>query len=225
MSIERLQGTAILIAITLLVMPVSYGQVTFIKDIAPIIQTKCTPCHRPGEAAPFSLISYDDVVKRASFIKEVVQKKYMPPWKADNHYVAYANDRSLSNSEIAKIVKWVNDKTPKGIIKDKEETTTIPLIEGTAYKRQPDIVLKASSTYKLPGDNYERFIVYKIPFELPDSAAIEAVEFFCDNKKIIHHVNYAVHEVPAEIDINGGPDFVNLTEDDRSKYAAYIPFK
>jgi hypothetical protein len=226
MSIESLYKVATLLATMLMISTGSYAQQpTFINDIAPIIQTKCTPCHKPGEAAPFSLITYEDVVKRASFIKEVVQKKYMPPWKADNHYVAYANDRSLSNSEIAKIVKWVNNKTPKGSIKSKEQDIAIPLIEGTAYKRKPDIVLKASSAYKLPGDNYERFIVYKIPFELPDSAGIEAVEFFCDNKKIIHHVNYAVHEVPAEIDINSGPDFVNLTEDDRSKYAAYIPFK
>ena len=226
MSIEHLYKMATLLATMLMLLAENYAQeVTFIKDIAPIIQTRCTPCHKPGETAPFSLITYEDVVKRSSFIKKVVQEKYMPPWKADNHYVTYANDRSLSNEEITKIVKWVNNKTPKGTIKNKEQDTAISLIEGTAYKRKPDIVLKASSAYKLPGDNYERFIVYKIPFELPDSADIEAVEFFCDNKKIIHHVNYAVHEVPDEIDIHSGPDFVNLTEDDRSKYAAYIPFK
>lgn len=226
MSIEALYKIATLLATMLMISTGSFAQhPTFINDIAPIIQIKCTPCHKPGEAAPFSLITYEDVVKRASFIKEVVQKKYMPPWKADNHYVAYANDRSLSDSEIAKIIKWVNSKTPKGAVKNKEQDTAIQLIEGTAYKRKPDIVLKASSSYILPGDNFERFIVYKIPFELPDSADIEAIEFFCDNKKIIHHVNYAVHEVPAEIDIHNGPDFVNLTEDDRSKYAAYIPFK
>ena len=226
MSIERLYKNASLLATMLMLLTGNYAQeVTFIRDIAPIIQTRCTPCHKPGETAPFSLITYEDVVKRSSFIKKVVQEKYMPPWKADKHYVTYANDRSLSNEEITKIVKWVNNKTPKGTIKNKEQDTTIQLIEGTAYKRKPDIVLKASSTYKLPGDNYERFIVYKIPFELPDSADIEAVEFFCDNKKIIHHVNYAVHEVPPEIDIRNGPDFVNLTEDDRTKYAAYIPFK
>ena len=226
MNIERLQKTALLLATPLMIVLDSHAQeITFVKDIAPIIQSKCAPCHKPGEAAPFSLITYEDVVKRASFVKDVVQKKYMPPWKADNHYVAYANDRSLSNGEIAKIVKWINNKTPKGTIKSKEQDTTIPLIEGTAYKRKPDMVLKASSAYKLPGDNYERFLVYKIPFELPDSTDIEAIEFFCDNKKIIHHVNYAMHEVPADIDIHSGPEFINLTEDDRTKYDAYIPFK
>src|SRR5688500_5036641 len=226
MSIERLYKMTTLMAVMLMVLTVNYAQeLTFVKDIAPIIHTRCTLCNKPGETAPISLITYEDVVKRSSIIKKVVQEKYMPPWKADNQYVHYANDRSLSNSEIAKIVKWINDKTPKGRIKNKEQDTAIQLIEGTAYKRKPDIVLKASSAYKLPGDNYERFIVYKIPFELPDSADIEAVEFFCDNKKIIHHVNYAVHEVPAEIDIRSGSDFCNLTEDYRSIYASYIPFK
>ena len=107
MSIERLYQTATLLLTILMNITGSNAQeITFIKDVAPIIQSKCTPCHKPGEAAPFSLITYEDVAKRASFIKDVVQKRYMPPWKADNHYVTYANDRSLSSAEIAKIVKW-----------------------------------------------------------------------------------------------------------------------
>src|SRR5688500_7524465 len=104
MSIERLYKTATLLATMLMLQAENYAQeVTFIKDIAPIIQTRCTPCHKPGETAPFSLITYEDVVKRASFIKKVVQEKYMPPWKADNNYVHYANDSSLSIIEIDKI--------------------------------------------------------------------------------------------------------------------------
>src|SRR5688500_10789648 len=88
--------------------------VTYTKDIAPIIQAKCVNCHKPNEAAPFSLVTYEDVAKRASFIKKVVSSRYMPPWRADAHYVDYSNNRSLSNEEINKIVQWVNDKTPKG---------------------------------------------------------------------------------------------------------------
>lgn len=226
MNTERIQRAAFLAVALIMIIASGHTQeITFIKDIAPIIQSKCTPCHKPGEAAPFSLITYEDVAKRASFIKDVVQKKYMPPWKADNHYVSYANDRSLSNTEIAQIVKWVNNKSPKGTATGQQQAAAISVLEGTAYKRKPDLVLKTSSAYKLPGDNYERFLVYKIPFELPDSVDIEAVEFFCDNKKIIHHANYAVHGVPDSIDIDSGPGFINLTEDDRTKYDAYIPFK
>src|SRR5438045_1306725 len=81
--------------------------VTFNKDIGPIIESKCANCHKPGESAPFNLLSYAEVAKRATFIAKVVNSKYMPPWKADDHYMAFANNRSLSNEQITKINEWV----------------------------------------------------------------------------------------------------------------------
>jgi hypothetical protein len=198
---------------------------TFIKDIAPIIHKNCTPCHQPNEAAPFSLITYEDVAKRASFIKEVVESGFMPPWKPDNHYVSYSNDRSLSEKEKSLIIQWVNEKAPKGKGKVPEVNLDQLSQRPNATGRKPDVTLKALDTYKLPGDNFERFIVYRIPFNLPDSANVEAIEFTSNNKKIIHHANFAIHEVPQGIDINSGPNMINLTEDDRTKYDAYLPFK
>jgi hypothetical protein len=63
------------------------GQVPeFYKDVQPIIHANCVPCHRTGEAAPFPLITFEDVTKRSKFIKQVVSSRYMPPWKADNHF-------------------------------------------------------------------------------------------------------------------------------------------
>ncbi len=195
---------------------------TFNNDVAPIIQAKCAPCHRPGEAAPFNLLSYEDVSKRATFIKKVVESRYMPPWKADDAYVSFAHNRSLSNEEIKTISDWVKSGAPKG----KGDAKKIHIIEGTTYGRRPDLSLKVQKGYTVPGDNYERFIIYKIPFELPDSANVEAVEFFSNNKKIVHHSNYAIHPVlDTGIDIHGTADMLNLTEDDRSKYAQYMPYK
>ncbi len=203
----------------------SAQKVTFNKDVAPIIHTKCSPCHQPNEAAPFSLITYNDVAKRASFIKDVVQSGYMPPWKADNHYVEYGNDRSLTQKEKDIILQWVADKAPKG--EGKEPTVALNAFgqEGSALGRKPDLTLKTTESYTLPGDNFERFVVYRIPFELADSANVQAVEFMSNNKKIIHHANYSVHEVPEGIDIYSGPNMINLSEDDRTKYDAYQPFK
>lgn len=221
-----MRGVFLLFTVTMIVCwrPMYAQQLTFEKDIAPIIHSNCTPCHRPNEAAPFSLITYEDVAKRTSFIRDVVSSRFMPPWKPDNHYVSYANDRSLSNEDVQKIVNWIDNKSPRGI-KMSGTATSASLVEGTSYNRKPDLVLKASESYTLPGDNVERFLVYKIPFELPDSANVEAVEFFCDNKKIIHHANYAVHAVNDSIDIHIAPSFINLTEENRTKYNAYLPFK
>lgn len=196
---------------------------TFNKDIAPIIHNNCTPCHRPGEAAPFSLITYEDVSKRAKFIKEVVESRFMPPWKPANNYVHFANDRSLSQQDINTIVQWIDAKAPEGAktaIKN-----TVPILEGTSYNRKPDLVLKQVNKYIVPGDNLERFIVYKIPFELPDSANVEAIEFFSNNKKLIHHANFAIHPVPEPLDIYSAAPMVNLTDQDRVLYDQYMPFK
>ena len=78
---------------------------TWYKDIAPIILTNCASCHQPGEAAPFSLWTYEDVAKRGSFIKKVVQSRYMPPWRADVSYSHFANERRLSDAQIDLIAR------------------------------------------------------------------------------------------------------------------------
>ena len=89
---------------------------TFTKDIAPIIFNSCATCHRPGEVAPMSLLSYSEVRPWARAIKQQVRSRTMPPWYADPHFtdLAYRNDRRLSDEQIATISKWVDAGTPKG---------------------------------------------------------------------------------------------------------------
>ncbi len=199
----------------------SAQSVTFNKDIGPLIQSKCANCHKPNESAPFNLLTYEDVAKRASFIANVVKSKYMPPWKADDTYTHFANNRSLSDEQIKKITDWVKSGAPKG---DKPDYK-IETLENTTFTREPDLTLKVKDAYKVLGDNTERFIVFKIPFELPQEYNVEAVEFFSNNKKLIHHANYAVHAVPDSIDIYKTADLINLTDDDRTKYSQYFPYK
>jgi Copper type II ascorbate-dependent monooxygenase, C-terminal domain len=200
-------------------------QVTFYSHIAPIIHRNCTPCHRPGESGPFSLITYDDVARRANFIKKVTENRYMPPWKPDVHYSTFANERRLTDEEIQLIATWVNDKAPKGKPAKNQAAEMPAFTSGTQYSRAPDLVLKMNKPFLIKGDNIERFIVFRIPFELADSMNVEAVEFISGNKKLVHHANYAVCEAPPGIDINAGDDFVNVTEDDRSKNEQYKPLQ
>ena len=199
---------------------------TFYKDVASIIHTKCTPCHRPGEAGPFSLITYEDVAKRGKFIKEVTQSRYMPPWKPDNHYSTFENDRSLTEEQIRIIAKWVDDKMPAGKPGKNGQDVLAKYVPGTQYSRKPDLVLKMKQPFAVKGDNKERFIVFKIPFELGQEENVEAIEFTSSNKKVIHHVNYGFHPVPdTSIDLYNTVDYINLTDDDRRKYDQYIPYK
>lgn len=195
------------------------------KDIAPVILTHCAPCHQPGEAAPFSLLSYEDVVKRASFVRKVVESRYMPPWRADGSYMHFANERSLSDADIALIGEWIGNKMPPGKPSEPAPPSRA-LVPGSLYSRKPDLTLTATDSFHLPGDNGERFLIFKIPFELKDTANVEAIEFFCNNKKLIHHANYAVQSVPdSQIDIRNTSSFVNLTDDDRRKVDQYMPYR
>src|SRR3989442_926059 len=102
----------------------SFGQmgnsasVTFTKDVAPLLQKNCQTCHRPGEAAPFPLLTYEQARPWAASMKRVVRQKSMPPWFADPNFGHFSNDRSLTEKEISTIVAWVNAGAPQGDPKD-----------------------------------------------------------------------------------------------------------
>src|ERR1700722_18351709 len=98
----------------LLVGPALAAPVTFSADIAPIVYKQCTRCHRPGEAAPFSLISYEDVAKRGKLIATVTKSRYMPPWKAEPASFHYKDERRLTDAQIGMIQDWVKQGMPRG---------------------------------------------------------------------------------------------------------------
>jgi hypothetical protein len=203
--------------------PVIYAQqITWYQHIAPIIHRQCTPCHREGEAAPFSLVTYEEVSKRADFIQQVTESRYMPPWKPDPHYSSFANERRLTDDEIKMITEWATHGMHKG--EPVEEKTAKPFVKGTLYHRAPDLILKMKSAYRLKGDNVERFIVYKIPFELPDSVSVEAIEFTTNNRKVIHHANYEIDDVPAA-DLYNTADYVDNTESHLDYYQQYVSYR
>src|SRR4029077_11137981 len=92
--------------------------VTFTKDCAPVLQRNCQGCHRPGEAAPFSLLTYEQARPWAKAIKTATLLRKMPPWFADPHYGKFSNDSSLKQSEIDTLVAWVDAGALKGDEKD-----------------------------------------------------------------------------------------------------------
>src|SRR6478672_2636945 len=85
---------------------------TFTKDVAPILQRNCQACHRPGEAAPFSLLPYEQARPWAKAIKAAVLQKKMPPWFADPQFGKFSNDRTLTDSEVNTLVAWADGGAP-----------------------------------------------------------------------------------------------------------------
>ncbi|HEU5147949.1 MAG TPA: cytochrome c, partial [Chryseosolibacter sp.] len=194
LSRNNMRNTLTFLFLACLTMEVLAQKVTFYEDVQPIIHAKCSGCHRPGGGGPFNLITYDDVSKRSDFIKKVITSRYMPPWRANDHYVDFANNRSLSEEQIALITKWIDNGTPKGKTNLKAEKELLKKIDaGTTYGRAPDLTLKMNYAYRLKGDGKEHFMVFKIPFERDQMHNVEAVEFTTSDKKVIHHANFAIH--------------------------------
>src|SRR5262252_8156663 len=92
---------------------------TFNNDIAPILYQHCATCHRPGEVAPFSLLTYPDASKRANLIASVTERRYMPPWKAEPGYGHFADERRLADAQIVLIKEWAAAGAPEGNPADK----------------------------------------------------------------------------------------------------------
>ena len=92
--------------------------VTFNRDVLPILEDKCQTCHRPGQMAPMSLLTYTDARPWAKAIKVAVETRKMPPWNADPAYGHFLNDRSLNQSQIEKLVAWADSGAAEGDAKD-----------------------------------------------------------------------------------------------------------
>jgi hypothetical protein len=116
----------------------SAAAVTFTKDVLPILQRNCQTCHRPGNIAPMSFLTYEGTRPWAKAIKSAVALRKMPPWFADPQYGHYSNDRSLKQSEIDTIVKWADSGAPQGDAKDAPPAVDWPK---NGWTTQPDIVL------------------------------------------------------------------------------------
>src|SRR5215475_3446774 len=114
-------------------------RVTFSETIAPIVYANCVTCHRPGEAAPFSLITYDDVKKRGPLIATVTKSRYMPPWHAAHGFGDFADERRLTDDQIATIADWFDHGMPEG---DRSKLPPLPKFADGWHLGTPDLIVK-----------------------------------------------------------------------------------
>jgi len=180
---------------------------TFSQDIAPIVFKNCAPCHRPGEAGPFSLLSYEDVSRRATKIAAVTRSRYMPPWPADPAYRHFIGERVLSDGDIATIKRWVDAGSPAG---DPAKLPPPPRFPEGSMLGKPDLVVKMHEPVHIAGNNMDQFMVMKIPYELPQDRYIRAIEFVPGNRKLVHHMNgHIVQYDDKKKDVFEGPNIVD----------------
>jgi Domain of unknown function (DUF3471)/Copper type II ascorbate-dependent monooxygenase, C-terminal domain len=183
-------------------------QVTFSKDIAPIFNKNCVTCHRPGNIAPMSLLTYKDVQPWARWIREKVVAREMPPWHADSRYGEFANARQLSQPEIDKIVAWVNQGAGEG---DPKDLPPAPQFPAKWEIGQPDVVLTMPEEYSLGPEGVDKYMYFRVPTNFKEDMWIQAVEFRPGNPKVVHHA-VAFIEPPDKTLFQQGPSAIELMD-------------
>jgi Copper type II ascorbate-dependent monooxygenase, C-terminal domain len=175
------------------------SEINFYDNIAPIIHKNCTPCHQPNKSAPFSLIKYEDVAKRAKFIGRVTQSRYMPPFPADRKFQSYLNERGLTVGEIATIKLWIEGglleraKSTVGslqlAVNNQQSIIDSSLLFSvfSSQEENPNLVLKMNQPYQILGENVEDFRFFSLPSNTLKDEYIEAIGFTAGNKKVVHH--------------------------------------
>jgi len=156
---------------------------TFSKDVLPILQKNCQACHRPGEVAPFSLLTYADARPWAKAMKTAVVSQKMPPWFADPKVGHFSNERKLNAAEIATIASWADGGAPEGNPKD----APAPLTFKTGWNITPDVIVEMPTAFNVPATGAIDYQYMLVKTNFKEDMWVVAAEMRAGNDKVVHH--------------------------------------
>jgi peroxiredoxin len=159
--------------------------VTFNRDVVPILQKRCQVCHRPDQSAPFSLLTYDDAVKRAAMLKEVTTQRRMPPWHADARFGHFANDRRMTRDEIDTLTAWVDGGVARGDAKDLPKPIDWP--RGWIHGK-PDLIISMPEEFEVPADGTLPYKNWYIDTKFTEDKWVRIAEARPGTPSVVHHV-------------------------------------
>jgi len=160
--------------------------VTFHRQIAPILFEYCAPCHRPGEAGPFPLLTYEDARKRAAQIATVTRRRYMPPWLPEPGYGVFANQQRLSDAQIQLIENWAATGAGEGAVSDSPRP---PKFTPGWQLGPPDLIVKVAKPFSVPADGPDVFWNFLLPAAVGEIRYVKAIEIRPGNARSVHHAN------------------------------------
>jgi len=178
----------LLAAVLLTTAALAAPDVTFNKDVLPILQKNCQSCHRPGEIGPFSLLTYESSRPWAKSIKSAVLTQKMPPWFADPKYGHFANDRRLNDADIKMIAAWVDAGAPEGNPKDKPA----PITWTDGWNIKPDVVLGMQKPYNVPAKGTVLYTYFVVPTGFTKDTWVIDAEVRPGNRAVVHHASVHV---------------------------------
>jgi peroxiredoxin len=184
---------------------------TYADDVASIVHARCAPCHRPGQVAPFSLLTYQDARRWSTAIAEVLNDGRMPPWHADPRYGRFDNDRSLSARERSLLLSWVDQSSPPG---DLSRSPRPPRYSQVWSIGNPDIVFEMPEPFPVPREGTVPIHRIRVASGLTEDLYVQAVEAQPGDRAVVHHICVFVED-PAQT-----PETRNIRD---SLLAAYTP--
>jgi Flp pilus assembly protein TadD/mono/diheme cytochrome c family protein len=170
--------------------------VTFYGQIAPIVYGNCSVCHRPGESAPFSLLTYEDVKRHAAQIAAVTKRRYMPPFLPEAGYGDFQEERRLSDKQIALIQDWVKQGSPAG---SAAHAPAQPKFSSTWQLGPPDLILHVNKPYMLYASGPEVFWNFVIPVPIKTTRWVKAMEIRPGSSRVFHHANVIIDRSGAAL--------------------------
>jgi len=165
----------------------SKAEVTYAKDVAPILREHCVACHRPNDIAPMSLMTYEEVQPFARMIRESVVQRKMPPWHADPAFGEFTNDTRLSKADIDTIDAWVKSGAKIG-----ETTNAAPATAlAPGWHIKPDVVL-TSPEFLVPKTMLDDYEYIYVPTNFTEDKWIQAAEVLPGDRRVVHHATVSV---------------------------------
>jgi len=156
---------------------------TFNKDVLPILQKNCQTCHRPGEVAPMSLLTYKDARPWAKAIKAAVSTRKMPPWTADPHYGHFSNDRHLTDEQIATVAAWADN----GAVEGDEKDSPAPVTFRDGWNLKPDMIVEMPTDFHIPASGAVEYQYMLVKGDFKEDVWVSAGEMRPGNSKVVHH--------------------------------------
>ena len=193
--------------------------VTFTEHVAPILYNNCTICHRRGGNAHFSLVTYEEAKKSAGACAYVTKERIMPPWPADPNYTEFVGQRILSEHDKKILEKWSAEGAPQG---PADKMPALPNYPVGSTIGTPDMRIPVQP-YFLKSNSYDKFLLVKVPYELPADTFAALIEFVPGNKNVVHHVNgdMVKYDATKKADVFAGDRVVNMAEDTATLLQAY----
>jgi len=167
---------------------------TFSSEVAPILFKHCASCHRPGDIAPMSLLTYENARPWARAIREQVASGQMPPWHATQPRGTFANDRRLTEQERDTLIRWVDAGAPQG---NAQDLPPPPKFSEGWEIGNPDIVLSMAKEFEVPESGEIQYQNFQVPTNFTEDKWVQAIEVRPGTRKVVHHILVFCHEKGA----------------------------